>query len=153
MRLWQSHYETVAIATYLDLQFGGPRLTPTDPSAQAKMLQWISVINAYIYPDAITNYVLQYVYPRGENNKPDRRAIDAALPLLGRDLRLFEQTLSDKEYLVGSLSLADLFFAPIHYYLGLFPESQGILADLPALQSYGERMAQRESYIKTLPAS
>jgi len=43
-------YETSAIAAYVDEACEGPRLTPGDARARARMNQWISAVNSYYYP-------------------------------------------------------------------------------------------------------
>jgi glutathione S-transferase len=43
-------YETSAIASYVDEAFEGPRLTPQDVRARARMNQWLSAVNSYYYP-------------------------------------------------------------------------------------------------------
>src|SRR5262245_66522252 len=46
-------YEASAIAAYIDDAFPGPKLSPEDPKRRAKMNQWISILNGYIYPEMI----------------------------------------------------------------------------------------------------
>ena len=71
-------YETSAICRYLDEAFGGPSLTPREPQARALMDQWISVVDCYLYRDLIKDYVLQYIFPRGADGRPNRAVIDPA---------------------------------------------------------------------------
>src|SRR5947209_18893732 len=50
-------YETSAIAAYVDEVLPGPKLTPTDARARARMNQWISNLNCYFYPEFIYHVV------------------------------------------------------------------------------------------------
>ena len=78
--------ESKAIATYLDRAFGGAKLLPDDPYAAAKVEQWISMINTAIDPVMIRAYVLAYVFPKGADGKPDRNAIEGAMPQLQKQM-------------------------------------------------------------------
>jgi glutathione S-transferase len=146
-------YEASAIARYIDEVFPGPSLVPATPRARAVMEQWISAINAYLYDDLIRKYVFPYIFPQGAEGKPDRTAIDAALPHLRRDLHTMDQALAGAEWLAGdTLSLADLFAAPILAYTSMFPEGQAVLSDCPNMKRVGAAMTARPSYVKTTPA-
>jgi len=143
-------YESSAIARYLDEVFPGPALVPATAVERATMEQWISAINAYVYDDLIRKYAFAYLFPKGAEGKPDRAAIDAALPHLKRDLRLIDQGLEGVDWLAGkTLSLADLFLAPILAYTSMFPEGQAILAECPNMKRVGAAMTARPSYQKT----
>ena len=145
-------YETSAIARYVDEVFPGPSLVPATPLERATMEQWISAINSYVYDDLIRKYCFAYIFPRGADGKPDRTAIDAALPNLKRDLRLIDKGLHGVDWLAGkTLSLADLLVAPILSYVGMFPEGQAILAECPNMKRVGAAMMSRASFEKTAP--
>ena len=112
-------YESAAIARYLDESFAGPALRPKDARARARMEQWIGVAGDYLYGDVIRRVVLQYVFAKG--GKPDRATIDAALPNIRHELGVLDRAYGAKPYILGDeVSLADLFIAPIVFYLVLF---------------------------------
>ena len=145
-------YESSAIARYVDEVFPGPSLVPATPVERATMEQWVSSINAYVYDDLIRKYVFAYIFPKGPDGKPDRAVVDAAVPNLKRDLRLIDKGLEGKEWLAGkTLSLADLFVAPILGYVSMFPEGQATLAECPNMKRVGAAMTARPSYVKTAP--
>jgi len=50
-------FESKAINTYIDRAFDGPALIPADPAGQARMEQWVSVINTVIDPLLIRRYL------------------------------------------------------------------------------------------------
>ena len=144
--------ETSAIARYLDESFPGASLVPGTAVERARMEQWISTINAYFYGDLIRGYVLPYIFPKGPEGKPDRAAIEAALPNVKRDLQVLDKHLERSEWLAGStLSLADLFAAPILFYVGMFPEGSEIMSGLKNMRRCGGALMARESFKKTMP--
>jgi glutathione S-transferase len=143
-------YETSAIARYIDEVFPGPSLVPATPLERATMERWISAINGYVYDDLIRKYAFAYIFPRGADGKPDRAVVDASLPSLTRDLHLLDKGLAGVEWLAGNtLSLADLFIAPILSYVGMFPEGQAIMADCPNMKRVGGATTARASFEKT----
>ena len=145
-------YETSAICRYLDAVFDGPSLVPIAAQDRAAMDTWISNINCYLYPDMIKNYVLQYIFPSGKDGGPNREVIDATVPNIKRDLAAIDKQLSGRTYLAGdTLSLADLFLAPILGYVNMFPEGKQALADFPNIQRTGEQIVERKSYIDSAP--
>jgi glutathione S-transferase len=146
-------YETRAILSYINEVFGGPNLIPqTGPTARARCEQWISLINCHGYDAMVRRYVLHYVFPKGPDGKPDRAIIEAALPDIERQLDALEQAYGGRDFLVGNtLSMADLFFAPIVEYLGRFPESAAMLETRPNIRRGHAVMRARPSYAATQP--
>jgi glutathione S-transferase len=146
-------YESSAIARYVDEVFPGPSLVPATALGRATMERWISAINSYLYDDVIRKYVFSYIFPKGADGKPDRAAIEAAVPNLKRDLQLIDKDLAGKDWLAGdALSLADLFLAPIMSYAAMFPEAQGIFAECANVRRVGGALMARPSYTKTAVA-
>ncbi|MFX8012301.1 glutathione S-transferase domain-containing protein, partial [Acinetobacter baumannii] len=81
----------------------------------------ISLINCHAYDAMVRRYVLQYVFPKGADGQPDRKVIDAAVPEIAAQLDALELAYGERDYLVGNtVSMADLFFAPIAMYLEMF---------------------------------
>jgi glutathione S-transferase len=77
--------ESKAIATYLDLNFPGLKLIPTDPRQAALAEQWVSLVNTRIDSTMIRSYLFAYIFPKTEDGKPDRKAIDALARRRARD--------------------------------------------------------------------
>ena len=66
---------------------------------------------------------------------------------------MLDQALIGRDYLAGSaLSLADLFVAPIAFWVRLTPEGQARKDGYPNLNGWWERMAARPSMAATEPA-
>lgn len=146
-------YETRAILGYIDEAFDGPSLLPQwGASAHARGEQWISLINCHAYDAMVRRYVLQYIFPKGADGQPDRATIDAALPEIATQLRVLDQAYGERDFLVGNtLSMADLFLAPIMTYLEMFPESEALLEDCPNIRRGQAVIRARPSYTATQP--
>ncbi|WP_296227312.1 SRPBCC domain-containing protein [Ralstonia sp. UBA689] len=146
-------YETRAILSYINDAFDGPNLIPqTGPTARARNEQWISLINCHAYDAMVRRYVLQYIFPKGENGQPDRKVIDAAVPEIATQLNALEQAYGERDYLVGNtVSMADLFLAPIMMYLGMFPEGAALLEGCPNIRRAQAVMRARPSFSATQP--
>ncbi|WP_432257695.1 SRPBCC domain-containing protein [Cupriavidus sp. TMH.W2] len=146
-------YETRAILGYIEEAFEGPSLLPQwGVTARARGEQWISLINCHGYDAMVRRYVLQYIFPKGENGQPDRAVIDAAVPDIDKHLAVFDAAYGDRDYLVGSvLSMADLFLAPILMYVGMFPEGAALLEKYPNVRRAQAVMRERLSYAATQP--
>jgi glutathione S-transferase len=145
-------FETSAIVRYLDETFDGAPLVAANARLRAQMEQWVSVINCHGYDAMVRRYVLQYVFPKGEGGAPDRKTIEAALPEIEQLLATLDKTYGKRNFLVGdTVTMADLFLAPIVFYLGMFPESKALLAKFPNLGRAHAAMAERESFKATMP--
>jgi glutathione S-transferase len=144
-----SLYETSAILRYLDEAFPGPALMPSAPVERAKAEQWISALNCYGYPAMVREYVLQYVFPSGPDGKPNRAAIDAALPRIRKVFAVLDAALGPRDFLVGDApTLADIIMAPMVAYVGAMPEGKEMLASFPNLRRAIEKFTARASFIK-----
>jgi glutathione S-transferase len=144
-------FETSAICRYIDDKFDGPSLVPAGLRDRALMEQWISAINSYIDETFIRRFVIQYAFPRGDGGQPDRAVIDPAIPGIRRSLRILNEHFCEKGYLVaGSLTLADLFLAPILYYLDRTPEGPNLLRKAPNVERGLKTISERASFMETL---
>jgi glutathione S-transferase len=145
-------YETTAIVRYLDECFPGPSLLATNARQRATMEQWVSLINCHGYDAMVRRYVLQYVFPKGADGKPDRAVIDAAIPDIRAQLEVLDRAYGPRNVLAGdTVTMADLLFAPIVFYLGMFPETKALLAQLPNVTRAHAWIAARPSFRTTMP--
>ena len=147
-------HETSAIARYVDRAFPGPSLVPQDATGQARMEQWVSTTCDYLYQDMIRELVFPRIVAPSRGAEPDEEMIGQALPKVEHHLGVLDQALIDRDYLAGpALSLADLFVAPIAFWVRLTPEGQARKDDYPNLNRWWERMAARPSMAATEPAT
>ncbi|MBM3488954.1 MAG: glutathione S-transferase family protein [Alphaproteobacteria bacterium] len=145
-------YEAQAIAHYLDEAFPGPSLQPADVKARARMEQWISAINAYLFPTLVMGLIFQRIIGPLSGKLPDEAAIKAMLPEAERQIDLVERALAEGGWLAGSsMSLADLFLMPVFYYLNQTPEGRPLLQARPNIQATGRKVEALASFQATMP--
>ena len=145
-------YETSAIVRYIDESFPGPSLLARNARLRANMEQWVSLINCHAYDAMVRRCVLQYVFPKGANGAPDHAVIAAAVPDIKSQLDVLDRAYDSRNVLVGdAVSMADLFLAPIVFYLGMFPEGKAALAGAPNVARAHAWMAERPSFKATMP--
>jgi glutathione S-transferase len=135
-------YETSAIASYIDEAFEGPRLTPQDVRARARMNQWISSINSYYYPYMIYHVTHERLVFPELGIASDEKVVAHALPRVTLALGVLESELSHgRDYLLGpELTLADFYMLPSTFALGLTDEGKAIYPKFPAFCRWRERM-------------
>lgn len=105
--LWESN----AIIAYLA---AGSPLVPTDPRERAEVDRWLGWQLAHLGPATRTvafERVVKKLTGRGE---PDQAAIAAATEDFGKLTAVLDQSLGNKQYLAGALSIADFALAS-HY--------------------------------------
>ena len=145
-------FETSAILRYVEEAFPGPSLLPGNIRDRARCEQWVSAINAYVDGPFVRRYVLQYVFPKGAEGRPDRAVIDAAVKEMPDKLVILERAYGGRDFLVGkALSMADLFLAPILFYVEMFPEGKALLPKYPNVMRGQAAIRERASYKETMP--
>jgi glutathione S-transferase len=144
--------ESKAIATYLDLSFPGPKLIPTDPRHAALTEQWVSLINTKMDATLVRAYLLNYIFPKGSDGKPDRKVIDSVAPAVKEEIELLDRAVGKGGFLAGdSFTFADINLMPILAYLRNFPESGAAIAAAKSLSAYYDRLSARPSFKNTVP--
>jgi glutathione S-transferase len=145
-------FETSAIMRYIDEAFPGPPLMPQSPADRARVEQWISAINCYFYDAMALRYVLQYIFPKGADGKPDRTTIDQALADMQRYFGVLDKTYGSRNFLVGEQpNLADLLLAPLVFYVSKMPEGGKLLASFVNVSRGHSAIAGRDSFNATMP--
>jgi glutathione S-transferase len=145
-------FESRAIAHYIDDHFDGAPLTPRSKQGDAEVEQWISYVNTVTDPLLIRRYLFAYLFPKTQDKKPDRAAIDAMQPELAREIEVLDTALGDNGHLVGNrLSLADIYVMPIIAYMKQTPEGGPLVARSKRLSAFFDQHAERESFKLTAP--
>ena len=140
-------YECLAIGVYVDGVFDGPALQPSDPLGKARMMQWISVLNDYIYRTVVGACVAERFVKPMRGLDPDEAVIAAAVPIMAAQLDVIDATLQDQLWLAGErMTLADLFLAPVLHYLAATPEGDMLLPDRAALRDWMSRVSETPDY-------
>ena len=145
-------FETSAIVRYVDEAFSGPALQPKEPAPRARMDQWISAHNCYLYPHLMRGYALAYILPKLRGEEPDRAAIERGVPDMKNDLLILDQAYTKNAWIVGDqITLADLFIGPVLATLSLFPEAQAVLDSCSNLRRVNKAIGERDAYKSAQP--
>jgi glutathione S-transferase len=147
-------FETSALLRYVDEAFpGGTPLLPGTIIGRARCEQWVSAVGSYLYDTMVRRFVLQFIFPRGEGGKPDRKVIDAALKEMPAQLAALDKAYGRNNFLAGdALSLADLFVAPILAYVEQMPDGAALVAAAPNVERAQTLLRKRPSFTATDPA-
>ena len=144
-------YETAAIARYLDT-LPGPRLTPADARAEARMAQVIALTDAYAYWPLVRQVFAHRVFRPLEGLDPDEDEIAAGLAAAAPVLRALETIAAEGLVLSGDgVTLADCHLAPMIDAFAAAPEGADALARHGALCGWWAAMAARASMAATDP--
>ncbi len=147
-------YETTAVCAYIDAAFDGPALAPSEPAALAKMHQVVSIANCYLYSTAVPRFILQFVFPSGPDGKPDEEVIEAAKPEIRKTLEVLDAALGGSKWFAGeTISLADLFVAPLLLAIVRFPGGKELLAGLDNLARVTEQIVAEAKFTSAAPQS
>ena len=139
-------YESVAIAQYLDDTRNDGGLQPTDAEARARMTQWLSIANCYLFPSTEHGLVLPRLVVPLMGEVADERLIERALPVIAYQTRVVSERLEASPYLAGpSYSLADVFMFVVLRAVQLTPEGRALLDGLLPLKRWLQQIDQRPS--------
>jgi glutathione S-transferase len=142
--------ETQSILRYLDDQFA-TSLQGINAQQRALIDQWCAVFNHQTDLIFVRQYLLEFVFPKGENGQLRDDVVQAATPAVKKHLALLSAALGNKDYWVGDqLSLADLLLLPMLDYLLALPHGQALFDNAQNLIHYVEQLRLRPSCIKIL---
>ena len=145
-------FESKAIATYLDRNFPGPSVFPSEPRLAALTEQWVSLVNTVMDRTLIRTYLYTYIAPKTADGEPDREAIEAVMPALREQIGVLDKAVAKSGYLVDDqFTFADINLLPILYRVQQFPEGAEALAAAHHLAGYYDRHAARPSFKRTTP--
>ena len=127
-------YESAIVNEYLDEKYPGMRLMPSNPLQRAKARIWIDFFNSRIHPAA---------HDITHDKEPD-----LARERMNKHLKTLELEISDKRFIVGDYSLADVTFIPFY----VRRERYQVIIDsrFPNLKRWGEDLIRRPAVAKTL---
>ncbi len=145
-------YETLAIVHYIDRAFPGPALQPAEVRAQAEMLQWISIVNGYMFP-VMKGLLKERTSAMWRDEGPDEDVLATLKGPLELQIQYIDRAVVEHEFLVdGDLTLADSFLAPHLHFIAAMPEGAEALERAPAAQAWLDRMRARASFAATTPS-
>jgi glutathione S-transferase len=142
--------ETPAITRYLDAVLPGKTLVPRDPKDAARMDMVVSIIDSYGYGPLIGDVVAYHLFPDfvgGKNEAAHHKGLEDGRKVIGAIMTIKGAS----PYLAGeALSVADLYLAPLVFYVTLTPHKDEFLA-LPGMQAWWDRIAALDSFTATQP--
>jgi glutathione S-transferase len=119
--------ETSAIARYLNDILPGKSLVPATPKDRARMDMIIGIIDSYGYGALVGGVAAYHLFPDfvgGRNDASREHGIENGL----KTLELAMETKGSSPFIAGELSLADLYLAPICFYLSLTPDAPALFS-------------------------
>jgi len=143
--------ETAAIIRFIDNEYPGYELFPTDLFARAQVDQWANLIGIYIDQAFVRKFLLEFLFPKGEDGSVRMDKVEAAIPEVNRAIATLTKQLDGQDYMCGDqFSAADIMLAPMLDYLARHPKGAELLAEEVKLLAYLERVRQRPSCQKVL---
>ena len=142
--------ETTAIARYLNDILPGRSLVPATPKDRARMDMIIGIIDSYGYGALIGGVAAYHLFPDfvgGKNEAMHKGGLENSRKVL----ELAMKTKGKSPFIAGELSLADLYLAPIMFYVSLTPDKDALFnvdgvagwwANMEALPSYKNTQQQ-----------
>ncbi len=142
--------ETAAITRYLNDVLPGRSLIPATPRDRARMDMVIGIIDSYGYGALLGGVAAYHLFPdfvggknedsRKEGIETGRKVIEFAMSTRGSDA-----------FIAGSeVSLADLYLAPIAFYVSLTPDKASLF-DVPGFSDWWAAVEALPSYRATQP--
>lgn len=139
-------YETLAIAHYIDRAFEGPALQPIGALAQAQVLKWVSIVNAYVFP-TMNRFVKERIVRPAWGFDPDAQFLAEAHEPLLLQVRMIDEAVGATGFLAGErLTIADSFLLPHLLFFSHTPEGAALVDAAPAATDWLRRMQSRASY-------
>lgn len=117
--------ETSAIARYLNDVLPGKSLIPATPKDRARMDMIIGIIDSYGYGALIGGVAAYHLFPDfvgGKNDTMRQGGIETGRKVIEQAMR----TRGSSPFIAGELSLADLYLAPIAFYVSLTPDKDAV---------------------------
>jgi glutathione S-transferase len=142
--------ETAAIARYLNDVLPGPSLVPATPKDRARMDMIIGLTDSYGYGALVGGVAAFHLFPDfvGGKNEDSR----ASGMVTGRKVLDFAmRTKGASAFIAGELSLADLFLAPIVFYLSLTPDKDAVF-DVDGFADWWGKVQDLPSFQATQPS-
>lgn len=141
--------ETAAITRYLNDVLPGKTLIPGTPRDRARMDMVIGIIDSYGYAALLAGICGYHLFPDFVGGKNDAALANGVEN--GRlVLKLAMQTRGGSPFIAGDLSLADLYLAPIAFYVSLTPDADSVF-DVPGFADWWARVQALPCYRETQP--
>jgi glutathione S-transferase len=141
--------ETSAITRYLNDVLPGPSLVPATPQDRARMDMVIGLVDSYGY-GALTGGVAGYhLFPDFVGGKSEAMR-QSGIETGRKVLDFIMKTKGESPFIAGDLSLADLYLAPVVFYVALTPD-RDVVFDIPGFAPWWSAIQALPSYKATEP--
>lgn len=141
--------ETSAIARYLNDVLPGKSLVPATPKDRARMDMMVGIIDSYGYGALVGGVAAYHLFPDFVGGKNDD-ARKAGIENGRKVLELAMRTRGSSPFIAGDLSLADLYLAPILFYVSLTPDKDAVFG-VDGLAEWWTAVQALPSYKETEP--
>ncbi len=142
--------ETPAILRYLDAVLPGNKLVPTDPKEAAKADMTTGILDSYGYMALIGGVVAYHLFPDfvgGKNDAMHHQGLDTGKKVVSEIMRLK----GGSPWIAGpSVSVADLYLAPILAYVTMTPHKDEFL-EISGVEGWWQSITGRDSFKATNP--
>ena len=141
--------ETSAIARYLNDVLPGRSLIPASPKDRARMDMIIGIVDSYGYGALLGGVAAYHLFPDfvgGKHDASRRGGIETGRKVLAFAMK----TKGASPFIAGDLSLADLYLAPIAFYVSLTPDKDAVF-DVEGFADWWARIQALPSFKATQP--
>jgi glutathione S-transferase len=141
--------ETSAIARYLNDVLPGKSLIPATPKDRARMDMIVGIVDSYGYGAMVGGVTAYHLFPDfvgGKNDAARKGGIENGRKVI----ELAMKTKGSSPFIAGELSLADLYLAPIAFYVSLTPDKDAVF-DLPGFADWWSKIQALPSFKETQP--
>ena len=143
--------ETASICRYLDAD---KQLQPHQSSpVYARHDALCALISIDIDKVLVRDYLLEFAFPKGENNSIRFDIVKEAQPKAAAAIAIIEQLLQKETVLTSKeFTIADALLAPMLHYISCLPAGFDLIADYPNVGQYLTNIMTRPSCQKVLTA-
>lgn len=142
--------ETTSICRYLDAD---KQLQPDNNQDHARHDALCALISIDIDRVLVREYLLEFAFPKGENNTVRFDVVKEVQPKVAAMLVIIERLLNEDNALSSQeFTIADALLAPMLHYVSALPEPFNLLTDFPKVEQYLADLMTRPSCKKVLVA-
>lgn len=142
--------ETSSICRYLDTD---KMLQPRNSLEYARQDGLCALISIDIDKVLVREYLLEFAFPKGENNSVRFDVVSKIQPKAAATLAVIENMLDEVNSLTADqFTIADALLAPILHYISCLPAGYNLIGDYPKIKQYLAKLMTRPSCQKVLSA-
>ncbi len=139
--------ETSAIVRYLNDVLPGKSLVPASPQDRARMDMVISILDSYGYGAMVGGVAAYHLFPDFVGGKNDAM-LKTGIENGRKVIELIMKTKGASPFIAGELSLADLYLAPVVFYVSLTPDAK-LIFEVDGFADWWARVQALKSFQDT----